>query len=251
MTIAAAPTPSEEIIELRRYRLRPGQRETLIDLFDAEFIVPQEAAGMRVIGQFRDLDDSESFTWFRGFPTMDARRQALADFYGGPVWQQHGPAANVTMVNSDNVLLLRPAYLGGGLPCLPRRSADSPAVIEVAVASLAPGGETDFAAAFRAEAAPRLAALGAGLLGALVTEHSPNSFPRLPVREGESTFVWVAEFATSAAYDAHRARRAADPLWRDTIFPALDRRLWRPLEILRLSPTRGSALGSYASAIQR
>ena len=33
------------IVELRQYTLHPGQRDTLIDLFDREFVESQEAPG--------------------------------------------------------------------------------------------------------------------------------------------------------------------------------------------------------------
>jgi hypothetical protein len=40
---------------------------------------------------------------------MDSRRAALTAFYEhGEAWRTHGPAANATMVDSDDVLLLRP-----------------------------------------------------------------------------------------------------------------------------------------------
>src|SRR5204862_8326427 len=97
------------IVELRQYTLHPGKRDVLIDLFDREFIEPQEAVGIKVIGQFRDVDDPDRFVWLRGFRDMPSRARALEDFYGGPVWKAHREAANATMVDSDNVLLLRPA----------------------------------------------------------------------------------------------------------------------------------------------
>src|SRR6266436_6555522 len=97
------------IVELRQYTLHPGKRDVLIALFDREFIEPQEALGMKIIGQFRDLDDRNRFVWLRGFRDMASRAQALQDFYGGPVWKAHREAANATMVDSGNVLLLCPA----------------------------------------------------------------------------------------------------------------------------------------------
>ena len=96
-----------EVFELRQYTLHPGRRDTLIDLFEREFIETQEARGMRVLGQFRDLDDPDRFVWFRGFPDMDRRKEALTAFYSGPVWRTHRDAANATMIDSDDVLLLR------------------------------------------------------------------------------------------------------------------------------------------------
>ena len=82
------------VVELRQYTLRPGQRDVLIDLFDREFVESQEADGMAIVGQFRDLDDPDRFTWIRGFASMPARARALASFYGGPVWKAHSARAN-------------------------------------------------------------------------------------------------------------------------------------------------------------
>jgi hypothetical protein len=104
------------IVELRQYRLRSGQREVLIDLFDREFVESQEAAGMAIVGQFRDLDEPDRFVWIRGFADMPSRARALASFYGGPVWKAHSTQANATMIDTDNVLLLRPVTVRSGFP---------------------------------------------------------------------------------------------------------------------------------------
>lgn len=142
-TTATAAAPSAPIaadacavVELRQYTLHPQQREVLIDLFDREFVETQEAQGMRVLGQFRDLDRPDLFVWLRGFASMQARRQALEAFYGGPTWAAHRSAANATMIDSDNVLLLRPAWPGAAaaLPQHPR-----PAPGAAAASGAAPG----------------------------------------------------------------------------------------------------------------
>src|SRR5881398_4261577 len=86
------------IIELRQYTLHPGKRDVLIDLFDREFVESQEEMGMKIIGQFRDLDNPNRFVWLRGFRDMPSRAQALKNFYGGPVWKAHREAANATMI---------------------------------------------------------------------------------------------------------------------------------------------------------
>ena len=80
------------VVELRQYTLRPGQRDVLIDLFDREFVESQEAEGMAIVGQFRDLDDPDRFVWIRGFGDMPSRARALAAFYGGPAWKAHRAA---------------------------------------------------------------------------------------------------------------------------------------------------------------
>jgi hypothetical protein len=94
------------IVELRRYVLRPGRRDELIELFEREFVEPQEALGAQIVGMFRDVRDPDRFVWIRSFPDMAVRLAALRGFYGGPVWREHGPAANVTMIDSDDVHLL-------------------------------------------------------------------------------------------------------------------------------------------------
>ena len=104
------------IVELRQYTLKPGQRDVLIELFEREFIESQEAVGMQILGTFRDADNPDRFIWLRGFPDMDSRAMSLAAFYGGPVWKAHREVANATMIDSDNVLLLCPAWSGSGFP---------------------------------------------------------------------------------------------------------------------------------------
>jgi quinol monooxygenase YgiN len=104
------------IVELRQYTLHPGQREALITLFDREFVESQEELGMVILGQFRDLDNPDRFVWLRGFETMPSRAKALASFYSGPAWKANSAAANATMIDSDNVLLLRPASARCGFP---------------------------------------------------------------------------------------------------------------------------------------
>ncbi|WP_116101886.1 putative quinol monooxygenase, partial [Amycolatopsis thermalba] len=98
-----------ELFELRQYTLHPGRREELVALFDRHFVESQAEAGMRVYGQFRDLDDPDRFVWIRGFPDAARRAEALAAFYERhPAWRTHRHTANATMVDSGDVLLLEP-----------------------------------------------------------------------------------------------------------------------------------------------
>src|SRR5688500_4471461 len=103
------------IAELRRYTLHPGQRDVLIDLFERHFIESQNEVGMEVLAHYRDLDDPDAFVWFRGFRDMASRGDALPAFYlYGAAWRTHRDCANATMIDSDDVLLLREARPGSG-----------------------------------------------------------------------------------------------------------------------------------------
>jgi hypothetical protein len=238
--------PRHAIFELRRYRMRPGGRDTLIDLFDSTFIAPQEALGMRIEGEFRDRDDANAFVWVRSFADMDARAQALQSFYGGPVWAAHRAAANATMLNSDNVLLLKPA---GAMPPfagnLPRareahRSLPASGIVVVSTCSLAPGKEIALAGFFSEHACPILHEAGARIAAMLVSEHSPNSFPRLPVRAGETVFVWFECHQDEASLLRCRERLSRNSDWRDRIHPHIDAQCWRPIEVSCLTPSSRS-----------
>jgi quinol monooxygenase YgiN len=231
---------ADAVIELRRYALHPGERETLIELFDRELVETQEAVGIRVLGQFRDLDDPNSFVWLRGFKDMTARHDALAAFYGGPVWREHRDAANATMIDSDNVLLLRPAMPASGLALDPRRrpppgaKTAPPGMIAATICSLRPSMVAAFPMLFERELEPTLREAGADVVAAFSTEPSPNNFPALPVREGEEVFVWLSRFADQSAHADHLAR--LDPT------ETLADHLAEAPETLRLTPTSRSVL---------
>jgi hypothetical protein len=234
---AAPAAPDCRVVELRQYTLHPGRRDALIDLFDREFVDSQEALGMRVLGQFRDLDDADRFVWLRGFADMAARGAALPAFYGGPVWAEHRNAANATMLDSDDVLLLRPAWEGVALPAplqprAARGATASPAgVLHALVLHLkAPAGPELLSAC---RAAP---AVGARVLAWYASEAAPNNFPRLPVREGEPVLLGLALF------DDDAAAAAAGEGWARDIEARLQPWLARPTQHLRLAPTARSAL---------
>jgi quinol monooxygenase YgiN len=235
-----------EVLELRQYTLHPGTRDTLIELFEREFVEPQEAAGMRLYGHFRDLDDEDRFVWVRGFPDLASRPEALETFYTGPVWRANSAAANATMIDSDDVLLLRPAApdTGFDLPSTPPSPASQPpsSLVTVTLYHLSPGGGDEFADLFLREVRPLLAELGAPPLACLRTEPSENNFPALPVREGENVFAWVAAFADQDAHVDHVQKLGRAPRWTHDLRPLLAKHLARGPEQLHLAPTPRSRL---------
>ena len=229
------------VVELRQYTLYGGRRDTLIELFDREFVIPQERLGLRLLGQFRDLDDPDRFVWLRGFASWEERPQALGAFYTGEAWKAHREAANATMVDSDNVLLLRPARASSGFIGAERDQR----VAGIVTASIFYLGKTPAEAflTFFAEAMrPRLESLGVIVLAELVTETRPNNFPALPVRAEDPVFVWFGRFDREEAQQAFSERLRRESGWRDTAPPELLPALMRKPEFLRLAPTPLSAL---------
>src|SRR5258706_12888368 len=236
------------IVELRQYTLRPGGRDELIELFEREFVETQEAVGIQVIGQFYDLDDPDRFVWLRGFNDMSAREQSLNAFYSGPIWRAHRDAANPTMVDSDNVLILHLVHRTSGFsltnehrPPLESRAKQEgfvTATIYYFDASIQP----DFINYVENTIQPALMDADISTLAYFITEESPNTYPKLPVREGEHVFIWFAGFPNQDAYELQTAMLAESNLWKNEISRYLKRRLNRKPELLKLSPTPRSRL---------
>jgi hypothetical protein len=184
-----AMTNFPAVIELRRYRMRPGGRDKLITLFQREFIETQDAVGLQILGIFREPDAPDRFTWLRGFADMPTRAAGLNAFYTGPAWRAHREAANATMEDASDVLLLRPC------PRLPaqrpeRRSPARPwrAIVlplieppDAALRDWLGGGWL-----------PTLERAGAEDVAVFETEPAPNNFPALPVRTDGPVVVVLA-----------------------------------------------------------
>ncbi|VXC50651.1 NIPSNAP family protein [Aeromicrobium sp. 9AM] len=157
---------NDQVIELRQYTLKPGTRDGFIERFEREFQDTQEAVGIHVLGTFVDLDDADRFVWFRGFPTLEEHATSLAAFYGGPAWAAWGADANADLIDSDDVLLLRPRQGKPGLPVS--------VYGELAVRVWAIGSDADESSL--------VSAIDAGGGDVLLTHPGPNNF-RLPVRD--------------------------------------------------------------------
>ena len=192
------------VVELRQYTMVPGRLDEFLAIFEGKLIGPQAEWGATVLGIFRDRNRPDHFVWLRGFTDMAARLRALEGFYGSPLWKEHRDAVNATLVDNDNVLLLR--ALGDGLSLAPATPGGPPGLVVASLHALSEPADEALARRLAAEAA---AALGPAIRGCFITELAKNDFPRLPVREKESFFVWIAAFPTEAAYADWTSTRGA------------------------------------------
>ena len=206
MQNTAHPPSTTRVVELRRYTLHPGRRDELVRLFEREFIEPQEALGLQVLATFIDSARPDSFVWLRGFASMAERLQGLQAFYGGPVWQRHRDEANATMIDSDDVLLLRPIT-----PWPPIQAASPDGHWHLLVCALREPADDALRATLRSQG---------GLW--LDSEPSENDFPRLPVRSGP----WVLGLApTPPELPSDLRARLARPAERLSLIPTARSRL--------------------------
>lgn len=230
------------VLELRQYTLRPGRRDALVEIFERHFIESQEALGMSVVGQFRDRRRSDRFVWLRGFSDMDSRRNALAAFYDGPIWRAHKAKANDTMLDSDNVLLLKPARpdmafrMNVGAEGTTSPGA-GPVTVLGGIYQMTQPIDATLVSEFERQVAPILQSIGVHIEGVFVTEPTPNTYPRLPVREGEHVLVW---FGVSNG-------RVITTEWLERL--AITTSLGsQQASLLELEPTPRSVLGRGAAA---
>lgn len=232
MPFDAPPATDLAVVELRQYTLKPGARDTLLTLFDTFFVDGQALAGIRVLGAYRDAKDPDRFVFLRGFRDMPARAEALAAFYGGPIWKAHRDAANATMVDVQDVLLLRPLRPAVAIP-------PNHWLLATVWLLKEPVGEA-FERRFREEIAPVLGAAGVPAVAAWRTEYAANNYPRLPIREGENAFVFVSAFADRAAVEKAQAALASSSAWRElqaSIAPTFA----KPAQVLVLDPSGSAA----------
>jgi hypothetical protein len=231
-----------QVIEFRRYTIKEGGREHFAEYFESYFPEAFQQMGAIAFGQFFERKNPVGFTWIRGFKNTDARAVINASFYYGPLWREHASTMNDLMVDSDNVLLLRPLSPERGIPVLPavdpikeRKGAEG--VVVAQIFAVKPNGVDAFARqAEEMFASYRVA--GAREAGVLVTLDVPNNFPQLPVRTDGPYLVWLGIVKDSPTLDARftpLAERSSPSLSATGLLRSAP-------ELVILDPTRRSRL---------
>lgn len=207
MPIHSAPAQPIDypVIELRRYQLVEGTAQRFSRAFETWFPEAFQQLGALVLGHFFERGAVERFTWLRGYPDMAARAAVNTAFYDGPVWHEHKAALNQWILDSDNVLLLRPLHAGSAIPAIPALDpvAEPDGAGGIAVLQIFPvrAGALD-ACALAAD--PWFASYqGRGVTeaGILATLDEANNFPRHPIRTDGTFLVWMGVLRDQAALD--------------------------------------------------
>lgn len=93
------------IVEVRRYRIKPGRREEFLEFFRSRSVPALHAHGMKVFGPLIDLENPNAFVWLRGFPSLEARDEMKRAFYEGELWLNELEAIAMPMLESYDVHL--------------------------------------------------------------------------------------------------------------------------------------------------
>jgi hypothetical protein len=176
------------IIDLRDYTTAPGKRDQLIERCEALLFPEQERLGATFLGAFRDADDPCRFVYVRGMPDLATRLRVLTAFYtDGEMWRRNRDEVNSWLVDSDNVLFVRP--ISELAP-----PATGPSVVGMYSHVGRQPLPEPHAAELQREVAAAIAVAGGRALVTLATDPSENNYPRHPIRTGEHGLIWLATF---------------------------------------------------------
>jgi hypothetical protein len=93
------------IVEVRTYKLKPGQRDRFVQFFAATVSPAQRSHGIEILGPLLDLEDADAFVFLRSFPTLAAREEMMAAFYASSVWKNEIEGFVKPMIDTSSVAL--------------------------------------------------------------------------------------------------------------------------------------------------
>lgn len=230
------------VIEFRRYTIKSGQRDAFARYFDTLFPEAFQQLGAIAVGEFLERDKADGFTWIRAFKTIEDRAIVNSSFYFGPVWKEHKATLNALIVDSDNVLLMRPLDEEGGFAVLPavdpvRETSVRRGVVLAQLFRSTPDGLAELTHRV-GDAFARYRSVGAREAGVFVTLDVPNNFPQLPIRTDGPYLLWLGVSAPDALAE-ERLLAQMKECGQALIKAGLVR---EPPEIIVLAPTPRSRL---------
>ena len=77
--MSLADSSYSNFLELRIYPVHEDKRDRFLEFFEEHFLESQGVLGMRIWGQFRDLETPGNFVWLRGYRKMEERAAGLIE----------------------------------------------------------------------------------------------------------------------------------------------------------------------------
>ncbi len=95
------------ILELRRDRLKPGQRERWVKWMEEKIIPYQASLGVTVLGSFIAEEDPDLYVWLRRFDSEQERQRLYAEMYESPIWINEIKPVNDGMIIREKIQVTR------------------------------------------------------------------------------------------------------------------------------------------------
>ncbi len=94
------------VIEMRKYKLKPGCRERFLEIFRAKSVPAHDEIGMKILGPFLSIEDADTFFFMRGFPDLQSREPMKAKFYESELWKRDLENVLMPMIERYDVTLV-------------------------------------------------------------------------------------------------------------------------------------------------
>lgn len=173
------------IIDLRDYTLKPDTRDHFIERCESIIFPEQKHLGATILGSFHDAENPNGVVWLRAMPDMAERKRIMTAFYSkGEVWKANRREVNSWIVDSDNVLLVRPFS-----DLMKPATSNSIVAMYTCLRQEPFNVDQDLN-----DVSEAISAVGGRLLAKLITDSSKNNYPLHPIRTGEFGFVVLASF---------------------------------------------------------
>jgi len=201
-----ATAPQSSYLELRVYETKPDQRDRFLAHFEEHYLESQEAEGMRIWGQFRDVETEHNFVWMRGYAVLAERPASLMRFYTSALWYETSPkVGEMLAMKAKHVHFLGPitdadAFDDG----LDRRDEAHDRGLVVVHLFATTSDAAPRIGWLREKLTPALEENGARTLGLFRSSDEENNFPMLPYIEDEPALVWIGSYPDRESYDSSR-----------------------------------------------
>ncbi|MGA8618749.1 MAG: NIPSNAP family protein [Candidatus Sulfotelmatobacter sp.] len=91
---------------MRTYKTKPGKRSAFLEIFRSRSIPAHEEMGMKILGPFLSVEDSDTFFFMRGFPDLASREAMKAKFYEGKLWKNELENVLLPMLEKYEVVVV-------------------------------------------------------------------------------------------------------------------------------------------------
>ena len=94
------------IIEMRTYKTKPGKRAEFLEIFRTRSVPAHQVIGIKILGPFLSVEDTDTFFFMRGFPDLASREPMKAKFYEGELWKRELEGVLLPMLDKYDVVLV-------------------------------------------------------------------------------------------------------------------------------------------------
>ena len=94
------------IVEMRTYRLKPGQRAAFMEMLRNRSMPEHDKIGMKIVGPWPSIEDPDVCFFMRFFPSLASRDGMKSQFYDGPLWKNELEAIAMPMIDKYDVVLI-------------------------------------------------------------------------------------------------------------------------------------------------